>query len=302
MWLLLIATCTANVPLFGEGDVNRQRVCGAKLVRRPDTRPRTQKHLFLIRMRKAASTTLCCALVDFALVEVLEERRPFNTACMPALAKVVSVTHLRHPVARARSDYWYVGPGAHTGNETWPLWRSWMSRGVQCDFRAGHYYDNYYTRRLLGSCGRCETTRPRLDPELPEFAAFGCIHDNDCAAKRKLTRQHLDDAGRILASFDVVYVVEEQAASIAALIDALGLADDLATALASRLLGLKIDHRPKTAPSHEDVMMPKEAEAMLITRNAYDIKLWTDARDRIRLRPALNYTPSGGALVHHCSA
>ena len=86
-------------------------------------------------------------------------------------AKVLSVTHLREPISRHNSEFWYQGPGrlsrrraAHDradATSTMPgdsrdseaLWRGWMSDGyvwekssMGAGFNSGHYFSNYFTR------------------------------------------------------------------------------------------------------------------------------------------------------------
>ena len=232
--------------------VNRARTCGLHHSRQEDVFPVFgNRTVFLMRFRKAASTTLCKVLTVYVKLQLLEEMRPFNLACLPLLAQpqVVSLAHLRHPVDRARSEYWYSGPGKHTGKETLSLWANWLDRGHQgtaCRFNAGEQVDNYFARRFIGRCGsKCpspleDDLSSSLEKDPTELVAYGCQAEKNthvCAEKRSLDFFDGVRALRAMRSFDVVYVVEMPEESVLAIVDALGLPDTSGQVLAKQLLG-----------------------------------------------------------------
>ena len=235
-------TTTPLPPLM----VNTPRTCGLHHRTNKTVRPLFgNRTVFLMRFRKAASTTLCTVLVNYVKLRLLEEMRPLNLLCLPAISRpeVISLAHIRHPVDRGRSEYWYSGPGKVTGRDGVDLWTAWLDNGgsPHCRFNAGVGASNYFARRFLGRCGRCGTVhdlRPD-DGDPHELVAYGCPAETDvtqCAENRHLDSTDASRALRALRSFDVVYVVEMPDASVRAIVHALDLPPADAIRVSTHLL------------------------------------------------------------------
>merc|ERR1711871_1858400 len=52
---------------------------------------------------------------------------PLSLPSRLAAADVFRVTHLREPVARHNSEYWFAGPGKDSKHADATTWRAWMS-------------------------------------------------------------------------------------------------------------------------------------------------------------------------------
>jgi hypothetical protein len=127
--------------------------------------------IFVRRMRKAGSTTLRSFFATVAESRgwhvQANEFLSFNSRCLrnPLVAhRVLLVTHLREPLGRLNSEFYYVGPGSERGgsrNSTEGTWADWLDNTVlrksQNTFegliRGGLYLDNIYVRALTGDCG-----------------------------------------------------------------------------------------------------------------------------------------------------
>jgi len=155
---------------------------------------RDQRLVFVRRMRKAGSTTL--RLFFTRLVEAAprtnsssghvshaysiqaNEFMSFNLQCLQeplVRSRVLLVTHLREPLSRLNSEFYYVGPGSERGGShpsNTATWMAWLdessSRKANNTFesliRGGLYLDNMYVRALTGDCSqKC----------LPKHYSFG---------------------------------------------------------------------------------------------------------------------------------
>jgi len=147
--------------------------------------------LFLRRMRKAGSTSLSdyllnvkrvydsdipCSVADIMPKLRLDEveYNAINTNCFlghgsVSMRSTFFITHLRNPISRINSEFWFSGPGSkhHSINES--HWRAWIQeskpgpdgtilkfRGMlRSKFYASTYHDNYYVRLLSNDCGEC---------------------------------------------------------------------------------------------------------------------------------------------------
>ena len=156
--------------------------------------------IFLRRHRKAGSTTVFEYLMNViafwerydnqsTAVELQqEEYGALNYHCIlgnNALLRKPStllVTHLREPISRLNSEYWFKGPGDKLGIATENAWRGWMNMsrprgpGLLPSFlsdhgsayNAGVYFDNYYIRMMSAECGG-----PKKQQKVTEAAQRG---------------------------------------------------------------------------------------------------------------------------------
>ena len=118
----------------------------------------------------APASALPRAVRDWYFQAWRQRLEPPTALALAPRAKVLSVTHLREPVSRHNSEFWYQGPGrtrTRTGDkgdarirgDSEALWRGWMSDGYVWDkssmgagFNAGHYFSNYFTREYTNRC------------------------------------------------------------------------------------------------------------------------------------------------------
>ena len=118
-----------------------------------------------------------CLLADSAIPgEAARARRrlqktwkvPLSLPSKLAATNVFRVTHLREPIARHNSEFWFAGPGKDNKKADVASWREWMTATnshVQTfsfiAFREGLYFDNYYVRMLSATdCGPCSQPLP----------------------------------------------------------------------------------------------------------------------------------------------
>ena len=121
----------------------------------------TDRVVFFQRHRKSGSTTIHSILQGVA-GWYCDEPKPLFAPRFLQLARstprVVTITHMRAPFARARSDFWHLGPGAAAKEravyETVQTWREYMrhpNAGVCATFHP-YFFDDYFTRRLVSDC------------------------------------------------------------------------------------------------------------------------------------------------------
>jgi|MDSY01.1.fsa_nt_gb hypothetical protein len=279
----------------------------------------------LRRIRKAGSTTIFRALTRHYNSSRLQadEQNPINAQCVlgiddpssrPAVAiddpsarhraslpwpaasvyartRVLFVTHLREPLARQKSEFYYVGPGSKkqtekrggkavsNSNEEWFAWFNEAKRvraagNYSCVIHGGIYLDNVMVRALSGDCktgqddGRCEYAKhpPRL---------AGCVlcgrHGRD-PQFQAVGRPQLKTATRVLEAFDLVIILEL-------------LSDQRHLRLIRERLFLPSDFtfgHARTVPAAHDPSrdIPPRAKARIRADNAPDIELYTDFRRR----------------------
>jgi hypothetical protein len=115
--------------------------------------------IFLRRHRKAGSTTVFGYLLNvqkrITPKDIIQSSKPqnlsvdameyqsLNRACIlnrsdtssPGAQfaavlmspRIITITHLREPISRLNSEFWFRGPGFRTGAANESLWRDWMS-------------------------------------------------------------------------------------------------------------------------------------------------------------------------------
>ena len=138
----------------------------------------------------APASTLPRVVRDWYFQAWRQRLEPPTALALAPRAKVLSVTHLREPVSRHNSEFWYQGPGrtrtrkgdkgdARMRGDSEALWRGWMSDGYVWDkssmgagFNAGHYFSNYFTREytyrsINVTHGREHFATQRGTPSLP---------------------------------------------------------------------------------------------------------------------------------------
>jgi hypothetical protein len=132
---------------------------------------------------------------------------PLSMPSKLAAANVFRVTHLREPIARHNSEFWFAGPGKDNKKADAASWREWMAATnshVQSfsfiAFREGLYFDNYYVRMLSATdCGPCAQPLPcrtgnvkynQTSPPPLDFCPVMCAAKSERAAGR-----HKMDAG-----------------------------------------------------------------------------------------------------------
>ena len=126
--------------------------------------------IFVRRMRKAGSTSLRAFFAALGKARGWDvqanEFLAFNGKCVGnpfVRAQVLLVAHLRDPLQRLNSEFFYVGPGSSRGGlkpSDEHTWASWMNasaaRKAEGTFegliRGGLYLDNLYVRALTGDC------------------------------------------------------------------------------------------------------------------------------------------------------
>lgn len=200
------------------------------------------KRIFLRRMRKAGSTTV----FGFLLAVIKEssnyhktgssnitfdriEYSSLNVGCLTGSAPLLTrsfgtvflVTHLREPLSRINSEYWFAGPGKKVGIANETLWADWMAASrplpgggapriqtMGAAFNAGIYYDNYYTRMLTGACGEC-VAGAKLNLATGFGPVTGCSSHTKAFPFLEVTRERLQLAIELLEhSFDAVLILE----------------------------------------------------------------------------------------------
>jgi len=209
------------------------------------SQPSQTNLLFLRRMRKAGSTSLSDYLLNVKRVcnsgipndatvvnPVLQldevEYDAVNANCFighgSGLLKVSDaflITHLRHPISRINSEFWFSGPGSKHRFVNDSHWRAWIEEskprpdGIISKFRgmsrskfyASTYHDNYYVRLFSNHCGECTK---RFDG-----TSFGNTSVDGCSVRQSKHRyggplQHsdLDIAKEVLDRFDLVLITE----------------------------------------------------------------------------------------------
>jgi len=124
---------------------------------------------------------------------------------------VVLATCLRDPVARHVSEFYYAGPGSdpavRSGSELQEAWLAWLRDGADAELRTvhrGRYIDNFFIRSLLGS----PDVGVRVDPAIPYFGRYGVFGGGGPLYADPIGEAQLEDALRILASFDLVLLTE----------------------------------------------------------------------------------------------
>jgi len=205
--------------------------------------PSPVKRIFLRRMRKAGSTTvfgfLLAVMKDYSgslaaasssnITFDRMEYSSLNLGCLfgsaPLLTKpygtVFLVTHLREPLSRINSEYWFAGPGKTLGVANESLWADWIAssrplpgggalriQSLGAGFNAGIYFDNYYTRMLTGVCGDCAVGK-KLNPVTGFGPVTGCSSHTKAFPFVNVTKEKLRTAVDILENyFDAVLILE----------------------------------------------------------------------------------------------
>ena len=103
-------------------------------------------------------------------------------------ADYFAVTHMREPISRQNSEYWYQGPGKIHHKASEEMWFDWINasrpradgtpppgfHAVALNFNEGIYFSNYYTRILTTDCGPCKrSSSKKTDNKLGGCSAFG---------------------------------------------------------------------------------------------------------------------------------
>lgn len=128
--------------------------------------------VFVRRMRKAGSTSIFKGYQDHyrpLFVEGDEQTR-FNIPCFshPFARHVLFITHLREPMSRIKSEFYYMGPGGKHSNYQLNIdsvWNQWIKEShIRLYEEGGNHsgmihggtlIDNLYIRALTGNCGKC---------------------------------------------------------------------------------------------------------------------------------------------------
>ena len=176
--------------------------------------------IYLRRVRKAGSTTVFDALEGLVKNQGLHfqsnEQSQFNPSCLltPLALSFLFVTHLREPMERIKSEFWYVGPGSRNETNSEEVWASWMEGSRKkgevggnhsCRLHGGTLVDNLQVRAFTGSCGDCKVKANG------KFS--GCMI---CTTKNKVVKDpvekinmaHTAAASRTLEKFDLVIIIE----------------------------------------------------------------------------------------------
>lgn len=283
--------------------------------------------VFLRRVRKAGSTSLADYLLNVkrvydsgvahspgaSLTLRLEEVEydALNVNCFIGQGAgwlktrgAFLVTHLRSPLSRINSEYWFSGPGSkhHAANDS--LWKTWIEetkpgrdgsilkfRGTaRAKFYAGTYYDNYYVRILSKICGECTS---RTDIIRTTNAVDGCsANELEYPYQFSLQRSDLENAKTVLDKFDVVLISEwfNQPVLKTLLVRRLEAALEIAprSILARRLesllpLGVKRATKTNVLPGHgaeHRLAPPQGISDFLKVDNALDFDLYAYAKKR----------------------
>ncbi|KAJ8607870.1 hypothetical protein CTAYLR_008895 [Chrysophaeum taylorii] len=255
---------------------NRIHICGGTRVTVPwvPLRPLARSAV-LMRMRKAGSSTLCNVLRGWVKIDVVvAEQFALNMNCLPLASRAVLVTHLREPLGRHESEYWYKGAGSKSHENSAERWRRWMLPSLRgCKFGAGGYIPNYYTRRLTARCGACDGSSLSCDRSAETMEAGACAH------RRRLGPNDARQAIDILAKFDVVYILELAEQSARALAAALGLEEADREPFARAMVRTRITHGSQnTKPTNATI--PPDVRLKLQHENVWDIQLYDAARRR----------------------
>lgn len=142
--------------------------------------------------------------------------------------RILLATHLREPISRQVSEFWYRGAGFWLGRGTAHEWGLWLANGgadwdpcyytekveaskdhkLACKtyreqkklmrYGEGVYFANYYTRMLSGACNSTCTDALRSEPA------------NTCSANRSriFTVEDMEKAKQVLRMFDWVIITE----------------------------------------------------------------------------------------------
>jgi len=214
--------------------------------RHDDPEPLSLTRIYLRRMRKAGSTTVFGVLMSAlkryrhatntsGIIFDRVEYESTNMQCIFGPTALLTrgngvflVTHLREPISRINSEYWFKGPGSLTGLANESLWNSWIEvsrpfahggnarlSASGAKFNEGIYFDNYFTRMFTGNCA-----------DVCEMKKGGKIHKNDgtdgtpggavggCAAHTRKNPYRIykpDDLARakdVVGTFDIVLIME----------------------------------------------------------------------------------------------
>lgn len=256
-----------------------------------------------------------------------------DTRCLfPARAFLVA--HLREPLARLRTVFWYHGPGqfhARDGAAVDGLWREWLACGDRAPayFAEEDYFSNPYVRAFSAASDDGSSCAPsRADDECEKCGPtkYECRNTALALDRRRLRRCPLSGrlypmtapdaarARRVLERFDSVVVVERfDRSAKRRLLAALGLADILDPKRlptydgtpAHHILGPGVDRsrvNRATAKLAEDILAPP-ADAMprILDDLWWDIELycWAEARTHggasVDCEARLNATYGGDA-------
>ena len=196
--------------------------------------------VYLRRIRKAGSTTIFRGLQHFFNTSgrlQADEQNPINGRCVvtevshlktgwngslplvpspSVLSRILFVTHLREPLARQKSEFYYVGPGSKRAAQkrggparnTDAEWFTWISEGTRaheqgnhsCVIHGSQYLDNVMVRALGADCGSCRFAK--APPHLRGCQLCG-RHGRPPQLERVGTLQ-LQRATNVLEAFDLV--------------------------------------------------------------------------------------------------
>jgi hypothetical protein len=186
---------------------------------------------------------------------------------------VVLATCLRNPIDRYVSEFGYAGPGSAADfDETNAAaeWRRWIQAGDDRrgagGVRRGRYVDNFFIRSLLGRPSRDGPVR--LHPRIPYFGDSWIFGGGGALYRGRLGRRQLQEAQRVLASFDIVLLNER-------------LNDTRTLERLGRFLDddkVCVVHLRRSPRRRE---LPEEIERWLVADNAWDIELVEFVRDRL---------------------
>lgn len=173
--------------------------------------------IFVRRMRKAGSTTLRTFFSTFVDSHPAgrysiqaNEFLAFNVKCIkePTFSQlirpsVILVTHLRDPISRLNSEFYYVGPGSErrgyqpSNDETWNRWindsrEKKLNNTFESIIRGGLYLDHIYVRGLTGMCGGSCTKMDKKDASSHKKALRRNKSTIDASSRRRLITDTTD--------------------------------------------------------------------------------------------------------------
>jgi hypothetical protein len=156
------------------------------------------------------------------------EYEGLNVNCLSSgiaeMSNTLLITHLRNPVSRLNSEFWYKGPGSKvlSGNES--TWMNWIAESkplpngdiprfrdshgnVYKNFNAGIYWPNYYVRILTAQCGEpCHASRSKRNSHHLD----GCPAHSSSHPVSTIGRCQLELAKDVLRRrFDLVLITED---------------------------------------------------------------------------------------------
>jgi hypothetical protein len=186
----------------------------------PNNLKRNISMVYVRRMRKAGSTSVYMGYkhaFPSIFVEGDEQAR-FNIPCLyhPSASRVLFVTHLREPISRIKSEFYYMGPGgkrAHYQPNIEPVWKDWIEDSHNKLYEVGGNHsgwihggtliDNLLIRALSANCGKCVVnTKGHMNGcEL-------CGRHGRLPRLQPVTNTDYDEANKVLEKFDIVIVVE----------------------------------------------------------------------------------------------